>query len=179
MAKVERQARILRSIERSGDCWIWSGARNSRGYGSLSFAGKPWKAHRLAYVAFVGDIPDGFHVCHRCDNPSCVNPEHLFVGTASDNMRDMASKGRSGVVPLERHPMRVRPELRSYGDRNGMHTHPEARPSGTRNGRAKLTAEQVEYARREAGFRSKSDIARELGVNNTTIGRAVRGELWR
>ena len=80
------------SIDKRTDCWNWTGA-TANGYGVLNFGGQV-RAHRLAYETFVGPIPDGLLVCHRCDNPRCVNPGHLFVGTNSDNTRDMVSKGR-------------------------------------------------------------------------------------
>ena len=97
----ERRAvadRFWDKVDRSGDCWNWTGALISTGYGHLSVGVGETKtqvlAHRLSYVWRYGPIPDGFYVCHRCDNPKCVRPEHLFLGNQTDNMRDMAAKGR-------------------------------------------------------------------------------------
>ena len=75
-------------------CWLWTGSKNSKGYGQIFLNKKLIKAHRLSYEVFKEPIPDGFHVCHSCDISNCINPDHLWVGTHTDNMRDMSSKGR-------------------------------------------------------------------------------------
>lgn len=81
----------------NGDCWIWTAAKNRAGYGvAHATTGANLLAHRGAYSSCVGDIPSGFHVCHHCDNPACVRPDHLFLGTDKDNVDDMVSKGRHG-----------------------------------------------------------------------------------
>lgn len=75
-------------------CWIWIPPMSKRGYGQLKADGKVWRVHRLSYELYVGAIPNGLVVRHRCDTPSCVNPDHLILGTQADNMRDMAERGR-------------------------------------------------------------------------------------
>ena len=75
-------------------CWIWQGSKRPQGYGQLSYQGRHTSAHRLAWTLTHGPIPDGLFVLHRCDNPPCVNPAHLFLGTTDDNMHDAFVKHR-------------------------------------------------------------------------------------
>lgn len=79
-------------------CWLWTASTKKNGYGRFGIGRTPHLAHRCAWVLFVGPIPEGAYVCHRCDTPSCVNPDHLFIGTPKDNVRDMMTKGRSKMV---------------------------------------------------------------------------------
>lgn len=90
----ERLKRHGWTITESG-CWEWNGnTSDRRGYGSLRFHGRTVKAHRLAYSTWVGEIPEGMVVMHLCDNPPCINPDHLKVGTNDENMQDMLTKNR-------------------------------------------------------------------------------------
>jgi len=82
-------------LNQENGCIEWIGTKGFFGYGRMYFNGKEDKAHRVSYVLNNGEIPKGLFVCHKCDNPSCVNPEHLFLGTALDNNRDRILKGRS------------------------------------------------------------------------------------
>lgn len=83
-------------------CWIWTRTRTSKGYGQLAFLGRVVRAHRVAWEITFGSVPKGLFVLHRCDNPPCVRPSHLFLGTAADNSKDMVAKGRyrSGTARL-------------------------------------------------------------------------------
>lgn len=100
--------RLWAKVTRSDGCWIWTGATHPNGYGHLRGEGgvaAPFVyAHRAVYELTFGPIPDGLSVCHTCDNPRCVRPDHLWLGTASDNMRDCVAKGRDrwhlGAVPI-------------------------------------------------------------------------------
>ena len=89
------RVRILERIKKTeAGCWEWRGARSETGYGRIWMAGKHKRAHRVSYAAFVGPIGDA-NVLHTCDNPPCVNPQHLYLGTQKDNARDAVTRGRN------------------------------------------------------------------------------------
>ncbi len=139
-----------------GHCWLWTGARKESGYGAFRFEGRTRRAHVLAFNHFVGPVPDGFDVCHRCDVRRCVNPAHLFTGSRTDNMRDCAAKGRT-----------------CRGERRYPHVR------GAANGNSKLGESQVRemFAMRSAGISGRA-VAAKFGVTAAHVSSVMKGRLW-
>lgn len=134
-----------------GGCWEWDAHRNNRGYGQFTVRkGVFYTAHVVSYALTHGPIPAGMSICHRCDNPPCVRPDHLFIGTQSDNMLDMFAKGRA------------------------------ARSCGIDRYNAVLSEEDVRAIRRPERYRGLiKDLATQYGISTTTV-RAIRtGRKWR
>ena len=143
-------------VEGPDDCWIWRRGLNDSGYGQFKLiaGGSPKRASRVAWLLTYGD-PGSSLVLHKCDNPPCCNPAHLFLGTHFDNNADMTSKGRRRVGP-QRDRARQIARLRH------------------------LTDEQIAEAhRRHAAGESRRSIARSFGVANTTIDDLINGKTWR
>jgi hypothetical protein len=157
--------RFWERVQRTDGCWLWTGNTSGRGYGVLR-AGEPRahprSAHRLSWELHYGPIPEGLFVCHHCDNPPCVRPDHLFLGSQLENIADMMSKGRHAPAESTRHP-------------------------GSENGRAKITEEEaraicVAYAaipRKQRARRGDlSSLARRYGLTTTMVLNIVRGSNW-
>ena len=148
--------RFWPKVSKSDGCLVWTGFRDSKGYGQIGTGGRHGidYAHRVSYEINNGPIPEGMHVLHKCDNPPCVRPDHLFLGTHTDNMQDMWTKGR--------------------GKCDG------AGKQGEENPRHRLTENQVIEARKMAasGLRHKV-IAEQFGVTRPAISYAVRGDTWK
>ena len=88
------ESRFLKHVNKTDTCWLWTGGKSGDRYGAFNIDGKPKGAHRVAYELWKGEIPDGMLVRHKCDVPTCVNPEHLETGTNQDNMDDKVRAGR-------------------------------------------------------------------------------------
>lgn len=141
-------------------CWKWTGAhdpRKGKGYGHVRFNRKVERTHRIAWILTHGSIPKNLHVCHRCDNPPCCNPRHLFLGTNLDNVNDKLSKGRQSFL------------------------------KGELNGEAILTKDQVKeirsiYIKRVGRQRvngpTQTHLAHQYGVSRQTISALITGVTW-
>lgn len=131
-------------------CWNWLGNCQNNGYGRLKFRNVRSLAHRVSWQVFRGEIPKGMCILHSCDNPRCVNPDHLFLGTKDDNNQDMIEKGRDRKVCGEKSP------------------------------KAKLTVGQVRELRRLYLEGVKIyQLAPIFGINRSSIGAIVRRKTWK
>jgi hypothetical protein len=157
------------------DCWLWTAGYDHWGYGRFKPTGREAEhAHRTAYRFLSGPIPEGLFVCHRCDNPPCVNPAHLFLGTNAENVADMMTKGRNATAANGRHLSVRHPERLARGDRTYMRQHPEAR-RGERNPMAKITdAQFVDIQRLLLAGVTQTEAARRYGVDQSAISKRLR-----
>lgn len=151
--------RFWKKVKKTRGCWLWNGAITTGGYGCLGIGSRTdgtrasERAHRVAWMLTRGPIPAGIFVLHRCDNPRCVCPAHLFLGTHADNMQDMRAKGRSG--------------------------HKGAHP-GEKHHFARLNRQDVQKIRAQyaAGASSQDVLAMKFGITQGHCGRIIRGEAW-
>lgn len=154
-------------IDATGECWVWHGAgADHKGRGKVSVNGRPTLAHRAFWEVWIGPIPTGKMLCHHCDTPGCVRPDHIYIGTHADNMRDMKERRRYFAA---RDPIRCSAAGRKSGLANNW-------ASGERNPKAKLTADMVSAIRSDPG--SPRQVARRYGLHRTTVQRIRKGALW-
>jgi hypothetical protein len=148
--------RFWSKVDKSNDCWVWTGCKNKKGYGvaGSGIIGGSKRAHRACWEYCNGKIPDGLGVLHKCDNPPCVNPEHLFLGTNQDNVDDRERKGRASN------------HLKGC--------------AGEANGLAKLDEQEVIWIKRllATGKMSHRAIARIFSVTAANISGIARGKTW-
>lgn len=138
------------NIQSLDECWLWLGNPQKSGYGRLSINNHHYLAHRVAYALHNGSFPDELFVLHSCDNRLCCNPQHLFLGTHLDNMRDMSDKGRHHDTKGDKHPQR------------------------------KLTSQDILSIRtRYINGDKQIDLSKEYGVRQSTISSIIRGHIWK
>lgn len=151
MAKHELDSSFWSKVDKSGDCWLWTGYRMPSGYGRHTINGKEYLTHRLALEWRIGSrIPPGLCACHRCDVPSCVNPDHLWVGTRRENMIDRTSKGRQ-----------------AKGETSGA------------SKLSTSAAYAIRAAAAKGGYGTQSALARQYGVSRQAVSQLLRGATWR
>ena len=147
--------RIINGLDSAPEvgCWEWKRSKNIYGYGTLKVNGKTVTAHKTAYELFVGEVPDGLLVLHSCDNPSCINPAHLHVGTQSDNMKECYERGRSSIKPVSL--------------------------KGEKNGSAKLTSADVNEIRKMLSCGKKQQqIAEVFKISQSQVSNIARERRW-
>ena len=185
-------SRFWSSVDKSGGpdaCWLWTRAISSRGYGYFHTQERTIAAHRLSWLLLSGEDPGNMLVCHKCDNPKCVRRDHLFLGTHTENMRDMYEKGRGPTG--EKSGARKHPEKFSGGETHWSKKYPEkfkklvsadgiTRAKGENAGAAKLTEEKVREMRRmrELGFKTK-EIASKFDISTPAAHQAINRKTWR
>lgn len=174
--RIPIEERFWSKVDKSGgpdSCWLWLSDKSVSGYGRIQTWNRVELAHRLSMSNAVGPIPAWLSVCHKCDNPACVNPSHLFLGTHSENMRDMCRKGRNGAV--------TKPENFARGLRQGAHTKPESRVRGEKHGCSRLKEAEVIKIRYEREFVGKTieSIAERYGVTRSAVGAILHRRTWK
>ena len=145
--------RLESYVKKTESCWLWTRDFYNYGYGRLAIGhGKQMRAHRYVYIKEFGEIPDGMNVLHKCDTPACVNPDHLYLGTQKDNVRDMMKRKRGGYKVF----------------------------CGESHWNRKLDMEKVELIKKlwQEGRLFQREIAEKVGVSQQVISKVVNGKAW-
>lgn len=162
--KEDPEKRFWAKIKKCDDCWMWTAGTDKDGYGKFQWDGETKRAHRFSYTFFRGPIPTGLFVCHSCDRPGCVNPEHLWLGTTKDNSADMKKKGRA-----------------AKGDKNGANwywkKHPERHVKGENVHWTKLTEANVREIRKSTDIHRV--VAKRFGVSRALVSMIQNKKVWR
>jgi hypothetical protein len=159
------------NVSKTDTCWIWTGDLNSMGYGRYREHNQRVLSHRIAWTLVRGLIPPGLCILHRCDVKLCVNPDHLFLGTLSDNAQDMIEKGRGNF--------QLRPETRPRGANHPNHLRPERLTRGSRRYNAIFSEDEVRRIRTFPPSVGTAAIARVVGKNYHSVWSIRRGKGWK
>lgn len=143
--------RFFSKIDQSGECWPWTGSKNKQGYGKCRINGKTFRAHRIVWEMYNGPIPKYLLVCHTCDNTSCCNPSHLFLGNHQVNSDDKKRKGRAYKLPAM---------------------------IGEKNPRARLTVQDIVSIRQMSLTFTYIEIASKLNLPRPTVYNIVKRKTW-
>jgi len=169
-------SRVARGKE--NECWPWTGGK-IKGYGYLILNGSGYYAHRVSWLLFSGEDPLGKCVLHKCDNPPCINPDHLYAGSHGDNMRDMFRRGRANRATGERSGSRTHIEQVPRGERwHKIHAHEDRR--GESNGCAKLSESDVLNIRYLAAEEqlSQLELGKIFNMSPSSIASILHGRSW-
>jgi len=140
--------RFFEKVDKSGECWEWTAYKGKSGYGAFWLNNTDKRAHRVSWVLHKGVIPKGQLVLHKCDNPGCVNPDHLFLGTTQDNINDKVAKGR------------------------------QYQPRGSEVANCRLTEQEVREVRDLKGWITNRKIAGLYGIDNSHVGKIQKRKVW-
>lgn len=145
------EARFWNKVLKTDGCWLWAGCLTTKGYGQLTWQNRRRAAHRVSWGIAYGEIPKGIEVCHHCDVPRCVRPDHLFLGSHRENMQDAQNKGRMRLVHHK----------------------------GTKHGMSKLSEAAIKEIWAFRGLKPQRALAEQFGVERSTISKVYQRKNWK